>query len=103
MKHDDGSTVITDPRLFGAKARRRQAQAEARRRRPIPDAGSEAFRATCPRCQAPNVIMSEVSPAAVSPVPPSAGDVIICDACDCTHRVERVDGRKVVTSGFEIV
>lgn len=43
--------------------------------------GERAYRAECPSCKAPLVVMSQILPDKPSPAPPAEGDAIQCDAC----------------------
>jgi hypothetical protein len=43
--------------------------------------GEHAFRAECPNCKAPLVVMSQILPDKASALPPARGDAIRCDAC----------------------
>lgn len=99
---EDGSSVVTNPEEFGALARRRHQEAQARKGAPIERAENGSFRATCPWCRAPNVVMSEVSPSHPTPIAPSPGDVIKCDWCRRFHVVEQVNGLAVKTFPIEL-
>lgn len=98
----EGSVTI-NPEQMGRLGRMRAAQAKARQKGyAVPDQPAERWRATCPWCHAPNVIMSDFAPGHARTSPPAKGDVIQCDACRRLHGVFKVEGFIVRTSKVEV-
>jgi hypothetical protein len=99
----DDSSVSSDPTEFGSLARRRYERARVRNdRSPIAPQRPDVFRATCPWCHAPNIIMSVIDPRVASVTEPSRGDAIRCDRCRRHHVVDHSNGRRVVTFPIEL-
>ena len=89
--------------LRSRKARRAAERARLRAsKRPIADAGKEAYRCVCPWCHADNVVMSALVPTRPTATPPDIGDVIQCDYCRRYHGVFHISGFKVLTAKVEL-
>lgn len=79
--------------MLSPTARRAAELARAKSERSA-DANDKSFRATCPWCHAPTIVMSPINQNLPACEPPLVGDTIACEACGGFHVIERVDDKR---------